>query len=105
MRPENRTRRPAVLRKVTAMSTSPTRVFGPIPGVDVGTSYPTRKALAASGLHRPTQKGISSSEKEGADSIVASGGDEDDADYGDVLIYTGMCGNDPETKKQIADQR
>jgi putative restriction endonuclease len=81
-----------------------TRVFGPIPGVAVGTAYPDRKSLAASGVHRPTQAGISFSESEGADSIVASGGYEDDEDYGDVLIYTGMGGNDPGTKKQTADQ-
>jgi putative restriction endonuclease len=42
---------------------------------------------------------------EGADSIVVSGGYEDDEDYGDVIIYTGHGGNDPETGKQIADQK
>jgi putative restriction endonuclease len=35
---------------------------------------------------------------------VVSGGYEDDEDYGDVIIYTGHGGNDPATRKQIADQ-
>jgi putative restriction endonuclease len=48
--------------------------------------------------------GISGGEKEGADSIVISGGYEDDEDYGDEVIYTGHGGNDPRTGKQIADQ-
>jgi putative restriction endonuclease len=48
--------------------------------------------------------GISGTAGEGADSIVLSGGYEDDVDYGDVIIYTGQGGNDPETKKQVADQ-
>jgi putative restriction endonuclease len=50
------------------------------------------------------QAGISASEREGADSIVVSGGYEDDEDLGTVIIYTGAGGNDPQTKKQIADQ-
>jgi len=41
---------------------------------------------------------------EGAESIVLSGGYEDDADYGDVLIYTGHGGRDPNTGQQVHDQ-
>jgi putative restriction endonuclease len=48
--------------------------------------------------------GISGSGLEGADSIVASGGYEDDLDEGETLDYTGHGGNDPGTGKQIADQ-
>lgn len=48
--------------------------------------------------------GISGMKAEGADSIVVSGGYEDDEDLGDVLVYTGAGGNDPTTGKQIADQ-
>jgi integrase len=40
--------------------------------------------------------GISGGEREGADSIVVSGGYEDDEDYGDVIVYTGAGGNDPD---------
>lgn len=80
------------------------RIFGEIAGVPEGTEFPDRRALAASGVHRPLQAGISGSGHEGADSIVVSGGYEDDEDYGDVLIYTGHGGNNPSTRKQIADQ-
>jgi putative restriction endonuclease len=48
--------------------------------------------------------GISGAGAEGADSIVVSGGYEDDVDAGDEIVYTGHGGNDPTTHKQIADQ-
>ncbi len=51
----------------------PQRVFGPIPGIAPGTPFPNRDALAAAGVHRPTQAGISGSGREGADSVVVSG--------------------------------
>jgi putative restriction endonuclease len=65
---------------------------------------PDRQALNEAGVHRPTQAGISGSGVEGADSIVVSGGYEDDIDAGDEIVYTGHGGNDPQTGKQIADQ-
>ena len=74
------------------MARSPIRVFGHIHGIPVGSRYPDRESLAVAGVHKPTQAGISYSEKEGADSIVASGGYEDGVGCGDVLIYTGMGG-------------
>lgn len=80
------------------------RVFGPIHGVPVGTTFPNRKMLSQSRVHRPTMAGIAGSGVEGAESIVASGGYEDDLDEGDVLTYTGQGGNDPSTGKQVADQ-
>ena len=79
------------------------RHFGEIESVDVGTEYASRAELAASGIHRPTQAGISGSSTEGADSIVVSGGYEDDEDYGDYLIYGGQAGFDPNTKQQNED--
>lgn len=48
--------------------------------------------------------GISGSEKEGADSIVLSGGYEDDEDLGDEIVYTGHGGRDSESGKQVAHQ-
>ena len=51
------------------------------------------------------QAGISGAAAEGADSIVVSGGYEDDEDYGDEIIYTGHGGNDPNTGRQVADQQ
>jgi putative restriction endonuclease len=40
------------------------------------------------GVHRPLQAGISGAVSEGADSIVVSGGSEDDRDFGDTIVYT-----------------
>ncbi len=80
------------------------RVFGEVPGIPPGSMFVDRKALHAAGIHCPTQHGISGSQTEGADSIVVSGGYEDDEDYGDVVVYTGAGGNDPGTRRQIADQ-
>jgi putative restriction endonuclease len=80
------------------------RQFGEIAGVRVGTTFGDRRALSEALVHRPTQAGISGSGAEGADSIVVSGGYEDDIDAGDESIYTGHGGNDSQTGKQIADQ-
>lgn len=33
-----------------------------------------------------------------------SGGYEDDIDDGDVIVYTGQGGNDPDNGRQVADQ-
>ncbi len=55
-------------------------------------------------MHAPLQHGISGSESEGADSIVVSGGYEDDEDFGDLIVYTGAGGRDPATGAQVADQ-
>ena len=81
------------------------RIFGPIAGQERGAQFPDRASLAKAGLHKPTQAGISYSEREGADSIVLSGGYEDDEDFGDVIIYTGQGGQDKVTRKQVEDQR
>jgi putative restriction endonuclease len=80
------------------------RVFGPIPSVQVGQVFRDRNELAASGVHTPLQAGISGSQDEGAVSIVVSGGYEDDEDLGDLIVYTGHGGNDPNTGQQVADQ-
>lgn len=79
------------------------RQFGEIEGCVAGTEFSSRAELSASGIHRPTQAGISGSETEGADSIVVSGGYEDDEDYGDYLIYGGQAGFDPNTRQQNDD--
>jgi putative restriction endonuclease len=81
------------------------RIFGEIPGVAVGAVFPTRRALHDAGVHRPLQGGISGAGLEGADSIILSGGYEDDIDFGDEIIYTGHGGKDPRTGNQIADQQ
>jgi putative restriction endonuclease len=79
------------------------RIFGEIEGVAVGTEFASRAELAASGIHKPTQAGISGSSTAGADSIVVSGGYEDDEDYGDYLIYGGQAGHDPDSKHHSID--
>ncbi len=80
------------------------RLFGHVPGYPVGSLFENRAELNKSRVHIPTQAGISGSQTTGAESIVLSGGYEDDADYGDVIIYTGHGGRDPHTGQQIHDQ-
>lgn len=86
------------------MEMSTKRFFGHIPGVNVGDEFLNRQALASARVHCPTQAGISGSAKEGADSIVLSGGYEDDVDEGTEIIYTGAGGRDEKTGLQNADQ-
>jgi putative restriction endonuclease len=69
------------------------RVFGHIPSVSVGATYQSRETVATARLHKPTMAGISGAERERADSIVVSGGYEDDEDYVNVIVYTGAGGN------------
>lgn len=66
--------------------------------------YASRQEAHDAGVHGPLQAGISGAAAEGADSIVVSGGYEDDQDLGDTIVDTGHGGNDPNTGAQIADQ-
>ncbi|CAM4144940.1 YDG/SRA domain-containing protein [Vibrio neonatus] len=79
------------------------RIFGHIPDVKVGDKFNNRDLLSKAGVHGPTVAGISGSKYVGSDSIVLSGGYEDDEDFGDVIIYTGAGGQNSK-KKQVADQ-
>lgn len=79
-------------------------VFGQVPGVPVGAIYADREQLSEAGVHRPNQAGIAGSQSVGADSIVVSGGYQDDEDLGDLIVYTGQGGRDPGSGLQIADQ-
>jgi putative restriction endonuclease len=56
----------------------PARIFGNMPGVSEGAVFESGAALSQAGVHPPTQAGISGSEEDGADSIILSGGYEDD---------------------------
>ncbi len=78
--------------------------FGEIEGYPEGSLFGDREELRASGLHPPPVAGISGPEREGAESVVLNEGYEDDEDHGDVVIYTGQGGRDPNTGMQIADQ-
>lgn len=82
----------------------PERVFGHIPGYTEGSLFESRAELRESGVHVPLQAGISGNRTEGAESIVLSGGYEDDADHGDVIVYTGHGGRDSRTGQQTHDQ-
>jgi len=82
----------------------PGPVFGHIPGYPIGSWFENRAELADAGVHRHRQAGISGSSSQGADSIVLSGGYDDDEDHGDVIVYTGYGGRDPATGKQVFDQ-
>lgn len=79
------------------------RIFGEINEVLPGDLFDNRKALAEAKVHPPLVAGISGSVKDGADSIVLSGGYEDDEDFGDVIIYTGAGGQ--ANNKQTSDQK
>lgn len=77
--------------------------IGEIEGALVGTLYKSREEVRLAKLHRPPMAGISYVTDGPAESIVISGGYEDDEDFGDVIIYTGQGGQDA-SKKQVQDQ-
>ncbi|MBF8185566.1 caspase family protein [Nonomuraea sp. K274] len=79
--------------------------YGPVANVEPSRLFATRRELHDEGIHRPLQAGIcGTAERGGAESIVVSGGYKDDRDYGNVIIYTGHGGRDPNTGEQVADQ-
>ncbi|XP_050541918.1 E3 ubiquitin-protein ligase UHRF1-like [Daktulosphaira vitifoliae] len=82
----------------------PSNHFGPIPGVEVGTSWLFRVQVSEAGIHRPPVGGIHGRDNQGAFSIVLSGGYEDDVDNGDEFLYTGSGGRDLSGNKRTALQ-
>lgn len=80
------------------------RVFGSISGVEPGRLFASRSALAGAGVHRPLQAGICGGRRDGAESIVLSGGYADDVDLGEVIFYTGHGGRDQRTGRQVKNQ-
>ena len=83
---------------------SGTTRFGHIDGIAVGDTFESFKAMHAAGLHRHLQAGIAGISRQGAESIVISGGYEDDQDYGNEIIYTGQGGRD-KSGKHAGDQQ
>lgn len=78
--------------------------YGPVPGVEVDQSFPSREALSRAKVHRPLQAGICGTKRAGgAESIVVSGGYKDDEDYGGMIIYTGHGGQD-NSGQQVRNQ-
>lgn len=78
--------------------------WGEIEGVSEGQIFARRTDLREAWIHRAPVAGIDGNSKVGCSSIVLNGGYVDDSDLGDEIVYTGHGGNDPNTKKQIADQ-
>jgi len=83
--------------------------FGPIPGIEVGMCWQYRLQVSEEGIHRPPVAGISGTakghmDKRGCQSIVISGGYEDDIDSGDSFLYTGSGGRDLSGNKRTAAQ-
>ena len=78
-------------------------VIGHVPGVHVGATWPSRKAVMSDEAHRAEQAGIAGTGATGAESIVVSGGYEDDQDNGWEIIYTGHGGQDS-SRRQVTDQ-
>lgn len=82
----------------------PPNHFGPIPGVEVGTTWKFRVQVSEAGVHRPHVAGIHGRESDGAYSLVLSGGYEDDIDSGEEFFYTGSGGRDLSGNKRTAEQ-
>lgn len=79
-------------------------IFGQIDGIEEGHCFVGRKEMMPSSFHRRWGSGIDGNASSGTSAIVLSGGYEDDQDLGDLIVYTGAGGNDPNTGKQIEDQ-
>lgn len=81
---------------------TPQRIFGDAVKVPVGMHFKRRSEASAAGVHRQHQGGIVGTPRFGAESIVVSGGYEDDEDHGSFVIYTGHGGQ--VAKRQVAHQ-
>ncbi|KAJ7619061.1 PUA-like domain-containing protein, partial [Mycena polygramma] len=67
------------------------KVFGSIPGIEVGTWWESREGCSADSIHAPWVAGISGGHQ-GAYSVALSGGYPDDVDLGYAFTYTGSGG-------------
>ncbi|KAL6193459.1 hypothetical protein ACLB2K_034543 [Fragaria x ananassa] len=99
--------------------TVPKDHFGPITaehdperneGVLVGRTWENRLECVQWGVHRAPVAGICGQSNHGAQSIVLSGGYEDDEDHGEWFIYTGcggkdLGGNKRTNKEHSSDQK
>ncbi|XP_038901576.1 E3 ubiquitin-protein ligase ORTHRUS 2-like isoform X3 [Benincasa hispida] len=99
--------------------TIPSDHFGPIPaendpernqGVLVGECWEDRLECRQWGAHFPHIAGIAGQSNIGAQSVVLSGGYQDDEDHGEWFLYTGsggrdLSGNKRTSKDQSFDQK
>ncbi|XP_057519006.1 E3 ubiquitin-protein ligase ORTHRUS 2-like [Amaranthus tricolor] len=79
-------------------------------GVLVGDCWEDRLACRQWGAHFPHVSGIAGQSNYGAQSVVLSGGYEDDEDHGEWFLYTGsggrdLSGNKRTNKLQSSDQK
>ncbi|KNA21574.1 hypothetical protein SOVF_041990 [Spinacia oleracea] len=79
-------------------------------GVVVGDCWADRMSCRQWGAHFPHVSGIAGQAKFGAQSVVLSGGYEDDEDHGEWFLYTGsggrdLSGNKRTSKEQTHDQK
>ena len=77
------------------------RRFGDIEQFSPGMVFDSRWELMRAGIHRQLQAGIAWT-REGADSVILSGGYKDDVDLGSEIFYTGEGGN--LNGRQVANQ-
>ncbi|KAK9800861.1 hypothetical protein WJX73_001980 [Symbiochloris irregularis] len=93
------------------MVTVPGDHFGPIPpeadprgtGVRVGEFWRDRLDCRQWGAHFPHVAGIAGQSGQGAQSVVLSGGYEDDRDEGEWFLYTGSGGRDLSGNKRVSN--
>ncbi|WP_260479013.1 YDG/SRA domain-containing protein [Kibdelosporangium aridum] len=78
-------------------------IYGEVLGYPEGSMFRSRAEAQAARVHRPGQAGICGTKAFGAESIVVSGGYEDDVDLGDLIIYTGHGGQNTRGQ-QVEDQ-
>ncbi|EIE25476.1 hypothetical protein COCSUDRAFT_13684 [Coccomyxa subellipsoidea C-169] len=91
------------------MVTVPGDHFGPIPpeadprgtGIRVGEFWKDRLDCRQWGAHFPHVAGIAGQSGQGAQSVVLSGGYEDDLDEGEWFLYTGSGGRDLSGNKRV----
>lgn len=79
--------------------------YGPIHGIPIGARFRNRRSLYDARVHRDIRRGICGGpdKKRGAESVVLSGGYEDDLDLGQIVYYTGIGKRDG-SGRLIADQ-
>ncbi len=75
---------------------------GTIPGIPIGSTFPSREALRLAGVHNHRIHGVQGQKDFGCQSIVLNGGYETDQDFGDRIWYTGAGGQ--ENRVQVANQ-
>jgi putative restriction endonuclease len=76
--------------------------YGEILDQPEGTVYGSRASLSEAGMHRPLMAGICGPASLGAESIVLSGGYEDDQDYGDDSATGSQIGDQTLTRQNMA---